>query len=231
MLLFIFPVHNSRRERAIVIICTVVMHGLLAWWVMSHAGKDEKDGNNGVQGGDALVVEFIAVDAKASKRPPNSTISAASSTLVTQSETRGKAATSSAATSLSDTHSYSYTGQYVPPDAEKKTAAQSSSESTSASHSAANGGGRGDDLLARYQAAVRARIAATWRTLTERDFPSGCALVLTQTPGGSVTATSAKSCTFSQEDRLQLEAAALMAQPLPYAGYESVFAPEMQLAL
>ena len=89
----------------------------------------------------------------------------------------------------------------------------------------------GDDRLAAYHAELRAAIRRKWRTLTERPFPSGCDLQMTLAVGGAVNATSASGCALATEVRLQLEAAALMAQPLPYAGYEAVFSPELQLEL
>ena len=94
-----------------------------------------------------------------------------------------------------------------------------------------SGGSTGDDRLASYHAAVRAAIRRKWSERTDRPFPTGCAVQLTLTTGGSVNAISAIACNIGKEQRLQLEAAALMAQPLPYAGYEEVFVSELQLEL
>lgn len=93
------------------------------------------------------------------------------------------------------------------------------------------GGDSETDLMVAYHNALRARIAQMWRSQTDRKFPSNCALRLSLNPGGALTATSASDCTISKEDRLQLEAAALMSQPLPYAGYEAVFSPDLRLQL
>lgn len=97
--------------------------------------------------------------------------------------------------------------------------------------SSAKGGDPGDNPLASYHAALRAAIRRKWAILTDRPFPSDCSLRLNLAMGGSVTATSANGCVLSNEDRLQLEAAALMAQPLPYAGYEVVFSADLTLEL
>lgn len=101
----------------------------------------------------------------------------------------------------------------------------------STSASASSGANSGDDLLSSYQAAIRAAVFKKWQDLSNHSYPSGCTVHLSQSPGGIVTATSAATCGLSREDQLQLEAAALMAQPMPYAGYESVFSPEMDLIL
>lgn len=89
----------------------------------------------------------------------------------------------------------------------------------------------GDSRLTNYHAVLRAAIRRKWATLTDRPFPSECGLQLNLGAGGTVNATSASGCALSNEDRLQLEAAALMAQPMPYAGYETVFASDLQLEL
>lgn len=88
-----------------------------------------------------------------------------------------------------------------------------------------------DNLLSSYQIALRAAIFRTWKNLSPRVYPTGCTIHLTQNPGGMVTATSAAACGLAREEQLQLEAAALMAQPMPYVGYETVFSPEMDLVL
>lgn len=96
---------------------------------------------------------------------------------------------------------------------------------------AAKGGSPGDDHLANYHAALRAAIRRKWAELSDRPFPKGCALRMTLAVGGAVNASSAKGCALPSENRMQLEATALMAQPLPYAGYEAVFSPELELEL
>lgn len=104
-------------------------------------------------------------------------------------------------------------------------------DTTTSQAAAASSGGAGNDLLASYQAAMRAAIFKTWQGLSKNTYPTGCTIHLSQNPGGTVIATSAAVCGLSREDQLQLEAAALMAQPMPYAGYESVFSAEMDLTL
>ena len=94
-----------------------------------------------------------------------------------------------------------------------------------------SGGSTGDDMRARYHAALRAAIQRKWPQLTQRKSPTGCELQLALGVGGAVNATTASACNLSTEERQQLEAAALMAQPLPYGGYEEVFSPDVLLIL
>lgn len=94
-----------------------------------------------------------------------------------------------------------------------------------------SGGFTGDDKRASYHAALRAAIQRKWQQLAERKFPSGCELQLALGVGGAVNATTASACNLSTEERQQLEAAALMAQPLPYGGFEDVFSPDVLLTL
>ena len=91
-------------------------------------------------------------------------------------------------------------------------------------------GVQSNDLLSGYQAALRAAIRDKWASLTAQPLPLGCSLKLTQTTGGIVIEASTVNCNLAEVDRLRLEVAALLAQPLPYAGYESVFSPEMLLS-
>lgn len=107
-----------------------------------------------------------------------------------------------------------------------ETTAQGAAASTSAD---AAGRRAGSNLLASYRAALGAAIRRKWGELTDRPFPEACALQLSLVAGGAVRTSSASSCAIAQQDRQQLEAAALMAQPLPYAGYEAVFTPDLRI--
>lgn len=89
----------------------------------------------------------------------------------------------------------------------------------------------GGDRRLGYQAALRIAIERRWHEITEKPFPRGCALSMKLEAGGALAATSAADCTLDQETRLELELAALTAQPLPYAGYEDVFTESLRLTL
>lgn len=219
----------SRTERRIVGAGTLLLHGLLGWFLLNAVGQGISGAGQTQQGdGDALVVAFVTLAAKGSAQAdvpavPTSDPVPAKEQLVYSEQTTPN-------TGSGHPHVISEQGDYAPPDAPAASATPPSQASAVASDAAMRGN-PANDLAANYHAALRTSIAQTWRRLSRRDFPAGCALHLRQSPGGAVTATSANGCALSQEDRLQLEAATLMAQPLPYAGYESVFAMELVLEL
>ena len=84
-------------------------------------------------------------------------------------------------------------------------------------------------LRAQYESAIRATVERKWQQLGQSSAYGKCTLQFTQLAGGVVTSATTEDCDLSAEDRLKLEAAVLMAQPLPYSGYESVFATEFEL--
>lgn len=94
---------------------------------------------------------------------------------------------------------------------------------TSDARASAGGGGSG------YLAAVRRTIRGTWEQLhPDRPFPE-CSLSIQQVTGGAVS--SAKGRCASEDTQRLIEAVTLMAQPLPYAGYESDFRATLDLEL
>jgi len=81
-------------------------------------------------------------------------------------------------------------------------------------------------LRAAYLAALRVAIREHW----QYDGPKGsCRLTLQQSHGGRVISVASSNCALDTAGRRALEAAALMAQPLPYVGYESVYAEIMDI--
>jgi colicin import membrane protein len=90
---------------------------------------------------------------------------------------------------------------------------------------AAQAGNRGQDdgLLARYGAAITRAVHAQWR-LADNAPPTVCTLRIIQIPGGEILdASVVNPCNADDAVRTSLERAARNAQPLPYAGFESVF--------
>ncbi len=219
---------ESPRERHLVGAGTLLLHVLLVWWLVQTPGRGlagAGEFSTGGGAGDALVVEFVAVPSPTShSRTPPAPL------MPEQHDTVTRPDTTSLDTKSTVPHVLSETGEYAPPDAQSAPVAPSSSQPIGTT-SAAKGGNPGDDRLASYHAALRAAIRKKWSDLTDRPFPSGCALRLTLATGGSLNATSANGCALSGEDRMQLEASALMAQPLPYAGYEAVFVSDLVLTL
>lgn len=90
-----------------------------------------------------------------------------------------------------------------------------------------DGGNASVDLRTAYLAALKAAINKQRWALGGRQ--GNCTLTITQTAGGLVGSALSNDCGMPRADRLALEAAALMAQPLPYAGYETVFSPTIDL--
>ncbi len=57
-----------------------------------------------------------------------------------------------------------------------------------------------------------------------------CRITIRQLPGGEVSSVEVSpSCPYDELGRRSVEAAVLRAQPLPYAGFESVFARQLNL--
>ena len=105
----------------------------------------------------------------------------------------------------------------------------SAAQEAAASDAAASGGGD-DGLRGRYAAALQAAISAKW--VRPDNIPSGaiCRLVIRQLPGGEVIDAQVSSpCVYDDAGRRSIEAAVLKAQPLPYAGFEKVFARQLTL--
>lgn len=88
-----------------------------------------------------------------------------------------------------------------------------------------------DGLEAKYMAALREKIMTHWTAPKGRRAGETCTITVHQTPGGQVQRAISGSCTLDQESRRALEAAALMAQPLPYQGFEPVFREEIVLEI
>ncbi|MGH8031743.1 MAG: cell envelope integrity protein TolA [Luteimonas sp.] len=79
-------------------------------------------------------------------------------------------------------------------------------------------------LAARYAAAIQEAVVRNWRRPDNVPIGQRCRITIRQLPGGEVIdALVADSCPFDAAGRRSVEAAVLRAQPLPYAGFETVF--------
>jgi colicin import membrane protein len=91
-------------------------------------------------------------------------------------------------------------------------------------------GGADAGLLARYMVALQEAIARNWTRPDSVPLGQKCRLLIRQIPGGEVTSVEvAPSCPYDELGRRSVEAAVLKAQPLPYAGFESVFSRQLNL--
>lgn len=87
-------------------------------------------------------------------------------------------------------------------------------------------GNRGADpnLAGQYAAAIQEAILRNWTRPDNVPLGQICRIVIRQLPGGQVMdAQVDPSCPYDDLGRRSVEAAVLKAQPLPYAGFESVF--------
>jgi hypothetical protein len=80
-----------------------------------------------------------------------------------------------------------------------------------------------------YLTALRATIQSKW---VRQDRQHGrCSVTIQQTIGGGVVSATSRFCLLGEADRRALEAAALSAQPLPYAGFEQVFREDLTIEM
>lgn len=80
------------------------------------------------------------------------------------------------------------------------------------------------ELTARYAAALSRAIEAQWTRPDAIPDGQACSLAITQIPGGVVVAASVEpGCPYGETGKRSIQDAVLKAQPLPYAGFESVF--------
>ena len=89
-------------------------------------------------------------------------------------------------------------------------------------------GGQDNDLAAQYAAAIQAAVTRNWNR--PESVPPGlrCTLRIVQIPGGDVLSASVTSpCNADASARLSIEQAVMRAAPLPYQGFEDVFAREV----
>lgn len=112
--------------------------------------------------------------------------------------------------------------------------ARSASEEAARADAAASAppGNRGVDegLAARYAAALQEAILRNWTRPDNVPLGQRCRIIIRQIPGGQVISAEVEpSCPYDELGRRSVEAAVLKAQPLPYAGFESVFSRQLNL--
>jgi|SRR5688572_27434423 colicin import membrane protein len=108
----------------------------------------------------------------------------------------------------------------------------SPAESAGSSDASPPPGNAGTDtgLQARYAAALQEAILSKWTRPETVPVGSRCTLLIRQLPGGQVmSAEVSEPCAYDEQGRRSIEAAVRKAQPLPYAGFEKVFARDLTL--
>lgn len=85
--------------------------------------------------------------------------------------------------------------------------------------------GTNTDLQAKYAAAIQQAVLSQWVRPDSVPLGQKCKISITQIPGGQVMqAKVSPDCPYDEAGRRSIEAAVLRAQPLPYRGFETVFA-------
>ena len=86
------------------------------------------------------------------------------------------------------------------------------------------------DIVGGNAAALQAAILRNWTRPESVPLGQRCRIVIRQIPGGEVIdAKVDPSCPYDELGRRSVEAAVLKAQPLPYAGFETVFQRTLRL--
>ena len=201
---------SEQYDRAVAIAIATLLHLalLMAHW-QSTAGLDAAPAQAGVNEG--FLAYFVVRDASPSGGEPVVPAEAGIEPLAQDPDRAAVTSeTSKGATTTADVEE-SASAQGAPENATDVTAGQEVPNVRS-------------DRKVLYAAALRAAVARQWKSMHGADPPSGCVLVISQRAGGVVVSSEATSCPGSDSSaRRGLEAAALMAQPLPYQGFEDVF--------
>lgn len=114
--------------------------------------------------------------------------------------------------------------------ARARTAAEDAARSDAAASAPAGNNGVDTGLQARYAAALQQAILSKWTRPETVPLGAICRLTIRQLPGGEVMSAEVSSpCAYDEQGRRSIEAAVLKAQPLPYAGFESVFQRNLTL--
>lgn len=111
-------------------------------------------------------------------------------------------------------------------------ASSRSAESAGVSNASPPPGNNGRDagLEGKYAAALTQAIVSKWTRPETVPLGSKCTITIKQMRGGEVTSVNVSSpCSYDEQGRRSIEAAVLKAQPLPYDGFESVFARTLTL--
>ena len=91
-------------------------------------------------------------------------------------------------------------------------------------------GGTDPGLLARYVVALQGAITRQWTRPDSIALGQRCRMTIHQLPGGSVLSVEiSPSCSYDAQGRRSIEAAVYKADPLPYAGFETVFNRNLEI--
>ena len=113
--------------------------------------------------------------------------------------------------------------------ADARNAADAAAQSDANASPPPGNNGPDNNLRAQYYGAIADAIRRNW-TRPDNIPPVQCPIRIRQVPGGEVIDVQVlPSCPYDELGRRSVEAAVLKAQPLPYAGFETVFARELTI--
>jgi colicin import membrane protein len=115
-------------------------------------------------------------------------------------------------------------------DARARQAASTAASTAAPAAGPAGNGGTDEDLRGRYAAAIQEAVLRQWTRPESIPVGTRCKVVIRQLPGGEVVSAEVQpGCAMDAAGQDSVERAVLKAQPLPYRGYESVFARTLTL--
>lgn len=115
-------------------------------------------------------------------------------------------------------------------DARARNASEAAAASDAAASPPPGQGGQSPNLLGAYERALQQAILSNWTRPDSVPLGQRCKIVIRQIPGGQVIEAQVDpSCPFDEPGRRSVERAVLLAQPLPYKGFESVFSRTITL--
>ncbi|QDI02626.1 MULTISPECIES: cell envelope integrity protein TolA [Xanthomonas translucens group] len=107
-------------------------------------------------------------------------------------------------------------------------AKQASATAASTPQATPGQNGTNTDLSAKYAAAIQQAVLSQWVRPDSVPLGQKCKIAIKQIVGGQVIeAKVSPDCPYDEAGRRSIEAAVLRAQPLPYRGFESVFARDL----
>jgi colicin import membrane protein len=115
-------------------------------------------------------------------------------------------------------------------DARARQAASAATSTSAPAAGPAGAGGTDEDLTGRYAAAIQEAVLRQWTRPESVPVGTRCRVVIRQLPGGDVVSAEVQpGCAMDAAGRDSIERAVLKARPLPYRGFETVFARTLTL--
>ena len=115
-------------------------------------------------------------------------------------------------------------------DARARQAASAAASTSAPATGPVGNGGTDEDLRGRYAAAIQEAVLRQWTRPESVPVGTRCRVVIRQLPGGDVVSAEVQpGCAMDAAGQDSIERAVLKARPLPYRGFESVFARTLTL--